>query len=325
MVVEEAIVRIVAKMFPEDFKMQKELEKVCIEVLYDYEINKKSTELMISDIPEKAQLFLGTKRLEGLSPQTLKNYKYELVRFSKVLNRTVASITSMDLKMYFASMQGINNNTLSTRITVIKSFFTWLLDEEYIIKNPTSKIKKPKVPKRLRKPLNRDQMEIVKDACETERERALIEFMVSSGCRANEISKLKIADINFHDNSANVIGKGDKERVVRFSPAAKLALNKYLESRDDECKYMFRTILKPYKNMEVRAIQRVIEKLKKKTGIEAKFSPHVLRHTFCTNSVNSGMNIVTIQSLMGHQELSTTQRYFDADIRTTKYEYERSM
>ena len=323
MVVEEAIVRIVAKMFPEDFKMQKELEKVCIEVLYDYEINKKSTELMISDIPEKAQLFLGTKRLEGLSPQTLKNYKYELIRFSKVLNRTVASITSMDLKMYFASMQGINNNTLSTRITVIKSFFTWLIDEEYISKNPSNKIKKPKVAKRLRKPLNRDQMEIVKDACE--RERALIEFMVSSGCRANEISKLKIADINFHDNSANVIGKGDKERVVRFSPAAKLALNKYLDSRDDNCRYMFRTIQKPYKNMEVRAIQRVIEKLKEKTGIEAKFSPHVLRHTFCTNSVNSGMNIVTIQSLMGHQELSTTQRYFDADTRTTKYEYERSM
>ena len=325
MLVNEVIVKIVAKMFPEDFDMQKKLEGVCEEVLYDYNISVKSQELMISDIPEKAQLFLGTKRLEGLSPKTLVQYKNELIRFSNRMNRTVASITTMDLKMYFASMTTINQNTLGSRITVLKSFFGWLVEEEYLTKNPMNKIKRPKVPKRLRKPLSKDAMEVVKDVCNTEKEKALIEFMVTSGCRASEVSELKISNINFNDNSCTVIGKGDKERVVRFSPAAKLAMQKYLKSRKNDSNYMFGTTNKPYKNIGTRQIQRMVQAIKDRTELDIKLHPHILRHTFCTNSVRSGMSLPSLQSLMGHCELSTTQRYFDADANQTKSEYERVM
>lgn len=326
MLQDEIIIKTIAKMYEnEEFENQLKLQKILEEVLYDYDVSSKCKDLIVSDLDEKRRLFLTSKRLEGLSMKTLKNYNYNLLRFQDFMQKPVAMITSSDLKYYFATMNDIKKTTLSTRISDLKTFFRWLLEEEYISKNPMSRIKQPKIPKRLRKPLTKDQLEIVKDCCETDFDKALIEFMVSSGCRADEVSTLKKSNINFYDNSCTVIGKGDKERLVRFSPASKLAMKKYLKSRGFENEYMFCTKNKPYKNISVRSIQSKIQKIKTRTGLDVNIHPHIFRHTFCSHSVKSGINMVALQSLMGHSDLATTQRYFDADASMTKSEYERMM
>lgn len=195
---------------------QLKLRDILEEVLYTYEVTSKTKELaVINDIQDKIILFLASKKIDGLSDKSLYNYKLQLARFSSYMQKDIDKIETMDIRMFLGYLSKQNNlkqTSLSTTISILKSFFNWLEQEEYILKSPMRKIKQPKKQKNLRKAFTIEELEVLRNACKTLRERALLEFIFSTGCRLSEISNIKIKDINWSNYSLKVIGKGSKER-----------------------------------------------------------------------------------------------------------------
>lgn len=279
------------------------------EVLSNYETHRKSYEELSEDIPEKVQMFISAMKIEGLSELTLEDYRIELGLFSAYCKKAVAQVTTSDIRNYLASLEGIMTSTLGKKLSVLKSFFGWLVREEVLLRDPTSKVKLPKKAKRLPKSLSVEELEIVRESCETLRERALIEVMYSTGCRLSEVANLKRSDINMQTMSARVVGKGDKERHVYLSSKAMYHLRKYLMDRLDDCEYLFVTVRKPIRQMSNASIQREIRIIEDRANINKKLTPHVFRHTFAQLSTDAGIDLSDLQQLMGHSNPATTLTY----------------
>lgn len=279
------------------------------EVLCNYEIKRKSDLQLANDLPERIELYLSSIKLEGLSTKTLNGYKGELLLFSRYCKKAAALITTADIRSYLASFEKAKISTIGNKLSVLKSFFGWMVKEEILLRNPTSKIKLPKTPKRLPKGLTVEELETVRESCTTLRERALIEVFYSTGCRLSEITNMNKADINLQSMSMKVIGKGNKERVVYLSIKALHHLKKYLKSRKDDCEALFVTKRKPYRRIGARAIQREIDAIERASKINKKLHPHVMRHTFANLSMDAGIELADLQHLMGHSDPATTLVY----------------
>ena len=190
---------------------QVNIKKKIDELLYKYEINSKSTAIVTSDILEKAKLYLACKKLEGQSESTLYHKALELKAFANYFNKPVSTITSMDLRMYIADMnEGLKPVTINNKMSKIKDFFQWLQNEEYIISNPCKKIKDIKSAKYERQPLSDEQVEIIREGLEDVRDKAIVEFFLSTGCRCSEVTNIKLTDIDWNNKTLLVIGKGNK-------------------------------------------------------------------------------------------------------------------
>ncbi|KEH90631.1 site-specific tyrosine recombinase/integron integrase [Clostridium botulinum] len=327
---EEAVIKILGKLtmlFPNldmDLQTQIKLRNVIEEVLYDYDVIPKETSIVASDITDKLKMYLAIKKLDGLSILTLKNYKREIERFAQTIVKPVNTVTTMDIRMYLSYIcKDKKESTLANKIAILKSFFGWLETEELIIKNPTKKIKSPKVGKRLRNSLTLEELELLRNACKSLREKALLEFIFSTGCRLSEVKNIKITDINWNELNLNVIGKGNKQRIVYFTVKAKIFLEKYLNSRNDNCPYLFVTTKRPHKQLGGRSIQLEINKIADRAGLNKSVYPHLLRHTFATVALNNNMPITVIQKLMGHERVDTTMIYAELDNSTLKQEYKK--
>lgn len=279
------------------------------EVLCNYEIQRKSDLKLANDIPEKIDLYLAAKKIEGLSGKTIKGYKSELHLFNQYCNKATALVTTSDIRGYLASKNEAKMSTIGQKLSVLKSFFGWLVKEEILLRDPTGKVKLPKTPKRLPKGLSIEELEMVRESCSTLRERALIEVFYSTGCRLSEIAQMNKDDINLQTQSMSVIGKGNKERIVYLSIKALHHLKKYLRARSDECEALFITERKPYRRLSHRAIQQEIDVIERASKINKKLHPHVMRHTFATLSMDAGIDLADLQHLMGHSEPSTTLVY----------------
>ena len=279
------------------------------EVLSNYETQRKSQEQLSEDLPEKASMFISAMKIEGLSELTLADYRIELGLFTKYCKKAVAQVTTSDIRNYLASLDGIMNSTVGKKLSVLKSFFGWLVREEVLLRDPTAKVKLPKKAKRLPKSLSVEELEIVREACASDRERALIEVMYSTGCRLSEVTNLKISDINMQAMSARVVGKGDKERHVYLSYKAMYHLKKYLETRHDDCVYLFVTVRRPIRQLSNASIQREIRKIESRVSISKKITPHVMRHTFAQLSTDAGIDLSDLQQLLGHSDPATTLTY----------------
>ncbi|SFA70471.1 tyrosine-type recombinase/integrase [Clostridium frigidicarnis] len=205
----------------------------------------------------------------------------------------------------------------------MKSFFSWLVGEEYIPKNPALKLKQTKQPKRLRNALTEEELEIFKNACKTLREKTIVEFLVSTGCRLSEVVNANIKDINWSEKSLYVIGKGDKQRKVYFNTRTKLLLKSYLESRNDNNEALFVTSKKPNSRLGARSIQRELKNISNRTNSEKSIFPHLMRHTFATHKLNSGMSLSVLQHIMGHDNPATTQIYASLNEENILHEYRR--
>lgn len=327
---DEVVIKIIGKLSLEmpmlsDLQEQLKIRKVLDEVLYDYEVMTKETSLVTTDILEKARIYIACKRLEGLSEKTLYNYELILSHLSRFLVKPLGSITTMDLRMYLSLYsKDKKDTTVNSQISALKSFFSWAQNEDYLPKNPMSKIKLTKVPKRLRKALNEEEVEILRQACETPREHALLEFLVSSGTRLSEVVGINKKDISWHEQSLLVIGKGDKQRRVYFNTKAKILLQKYLETRIDDNPALFVAGKKPYKRLGGRSIERAIDKIAIRAGFDKSVYPHIFRHTMATSSLNKGMPIEVLQELLGHEQPGTTQRYAQLNGDIVKHEYRRT-
>lgn len=274
-----------------------------------YHVKKVEKDEVHPDLTEKIHLYLSTKRLEGLSKVTLESYELQLGIFAKDVRKHVANISASDIRVYLGQFSDQKMSTLGTKLSILKSFFSWLAGEEIIQRDPTAKLKPPKEEKRLPKALSIEELEMLREACETIRQRAFIEVLYATGCRLSEVYQLNKADINYQTMSFNVVGKGNKEREVYLSPKAMYHLKKYLMGRTDNCEALFITERKPFRRLSKRGIQREVKVIAMKVGIASKVSPHVMRHTFATLTLNNGAELAAVQELLGHSSPDTTLRY----------------
>jgi len=279
------------------------------EVMSNYEVERKSDREIENDIFEKIEIFLSSRKIEGLSSKTLAGYKIELRMFAYYVNKAAVKISTTDIRNFLAHNQSWKINTIDRKLSVIKTFFGWLVREELLLRDPSAKIKAPKKPKRLPKALSIDELEMVRESCETKRERALMEVMYSTGCRLSEIGNMKMSDMDLQERSVTVIGKGDKERIVYLSFKALHHLNNYLNYRNDDCEFLFVTERRPYRKMTGRTIERIIDKIESRVKLSKKLTPHVFRHTFATLSMENGADLADVQHLLGHEDPSTTLIY----------------
>lgn len=327
---EETVIKIVCKLSLEFPELQENLQKqlkvrnVIEEVLYNYDVVTKEKSLVASDMPEKIKMYLAVKRLDGLSEKTLRNYDYQLSIFSRCLIKPLSAITTMDLRMYLtARCKNMKSTSMNGQISILKSFFGWLADEEYIPKNPARKLKQTKEPKRLRHALTDEEIELLRQECKTCREQALVEFLISTGCRLGEVVGINKEDINWYEMSLNVIGKGNKERKVYFSVKAKILLKKYIKTRSDDNPALFVASKAPYGRLGGRSIEREVEKIKNRAGFDKSVYPHLFRHSFATHNINSGMPLQILQHLMGHESPDTTLIYAELNEDNVKHEYKK--
>ena len=275
-------------------------------------------------LKKRVSAFLAAKRIDGLSAKTIENYRYTLGIFAEQVDRAVTKITVDDLREYISYLsetRGLRDGSLLTHINTLRSFFGWLTVEDIIRKNPMLKIKSPRLDRaRSRHALSQEQLERLRDACKTYKERALVEFLASSGCRLSEVSGIRMEDVNWRDRSVVVHGKGNKSRKVYFSVRAKLMLEEYIARRKGG-DALFASVKTPYPAMQPRAIQRALGLIGDRVGLHVH--PHLLRHTFATLALAGGMDITVIQRLLGHEDTKTTLIYAELSQRTIQYEYER--
>ncbi len=261
------------------------------------------------DLQQKIQLFLSGKKLEGLSVITLKSYNLELGIFAKQVCKATTDITTTDIRLFLSQFQHLKQSSIAGKISVLKSFFGWLTSEELLDRDPTRKIKPPKKEKRLPKALGTEEFEMLREACITRRERAIIEVFYSTGCRLSELRELNKDDINWQNLTVNVIGKGNKERKVFISFKAAYHLKKYLAERKDANPALFVAERQPHQRLSNRGFQREIKTIAERSGIPKNVHPHILRHTFATDLLNNGAELAAVQALLGHENASTTQIY----------------
>lgn len=286
-----------------------------------YEIEEEK-----SSFSEIMNLYLQTKRIDGLSRDTLKNKYYLLRELDEYTNKSYDKITLSDLRMYILHKQEkLKTSSVNGIITQIKDFFTWLVDEDYIEKNPAKKLKKSKEPIRLVKSLNTINLERLRISCDNDRDRAIVEFAFATGMRVSEIRKVNIEELDMSNNRIITIGKGDKERITYFSDKTKFYLGRYLATRKDNDKALFVSVKKPHGRLSTRAIQDIVAKIKKRAEIEVRVTPHVLRHTMATKMIEGGADITTVQALLGHQSITTTQIYAETSMEKVKYQYKQCL
>ena len=324
---EELAIKIIGKLtleIPElEVNLPRQLEiKRCVEeIIYNYEVTSKETALVTSDLDGKINYFLATKKLEGLSAATLKNYTYTLGKLKKFFNKPVSTISVGDIKMFmYAESETKSPSGMNTFMIPIRLFFKFLQNEEFIVKDPCSSIKAVKEPKREKKPLNEEQVEILRDCMLSKRDRAILEFFLSTGCRVAEVGNVKISDIDFVNKTLLVIGKGNKERRVYFTERCKRAIMNYLKERSDNTDYLFVSSRAPYKKLNNRGYQVIVDKMQKMANIEMNITPHTFRHTMATFALRSGMAPECIQQILGHNDVGLTLRVY-AKVAQTEVEY----
>ena len=314
---EEIIIRVLDRaMSIIDIDQARQLRGILEEELYNYELHPIIRALVpANNIRDRIILYLAAKRLDGLALNSLKSYKRHLAMFCQYMQKDIETITSMDIRMYMAARAktGIKNSTMATIISSLKSFFSWLEDEEYIQRSPMRKIKTVKTDKYVRKSLTAEELELIRDACHTERERALVEVFYSTGSRLDEIQKLNKDDIDWSTGKVLVFGKGRKERHVYLNAKAKVFLWKYLNIRTDTNEALFVGERKPYGRLGRRSIENTFSDLGIRAGITKAVYPHLVRHTTATNMLNNGGNLAEVQRYLGHNSPATTQIYAQLD------------
>lgn len=327
---EELSYRILTKLttiYPElnvDMKKQLEIKHQIDDEIYQYNITSKCVALTTGDVAEKVQFYILCKKMKGLSDKTLKGYLRFLQHFADCMLKPVCHIDQNDIRRFIFDLSSKNKpSTLNNKIIILNDFFKFLQNEEFIIKNPMANIPKVKEPKRKRKALTIEEQELMRKACKTARQRAIFEFFISTGCRVSEVANVKINDINWSDRTLYVIGKGNKERMVKFSTKCKIELEEYLQDRQSTSTYLFASERFPFNKMSTRAIQDEIKRIKDNSSVQSNVFCHKLRHTFATTGVNAGVSLPVLQAFMGHSSPATTQIYYEVSSVLLNNEYNK--
>lgn len=294
----------------------------------DFEITEKVTALAIieDEIPRVCKTYLASKKLEGVTQNTVDLYGTVLKLFFGEVRKEPQDVETNEIRLFLATYQmnkGISNRTLDKYRQVLKGFFTWCTDEEYITKNPCRTIKEIKYEVKQRTSLTRFQLEKLRRACHTKRELAIVDVLYSTGCRVSELVNMKFSDINEPEHSIEIIGKGRKHNTVYLNDNAQLSLGEYLKVRESDSSYIFVSDRKPHGKLTTRSVEHIIKALGREIGIDT-LTPHILRHTTATLALQSGMEITQVQKLLNHSSVNTTQIYAETsqkDIATSHQRY----
>ena len=271
-----------------------------------------------SDIEEKIldnydylNMFVAAKRVEGCTERTIEYYKITIENMLCEIDVPIRRINTEILRDYLTAYQQKNNCSKVTIDNVrrnLSSFFSWLEDEDHIIKSPIRRIHKVKTGTVVKETLSDEQVEILRDGCHCSRDLAIIDLLYSTGMRIGELCNLDKEDINFNERECIVYGKGNKERRVYFDAKAKLHLQKYLEKRTDSNEALFVTLDSPYERLSIHAVEHRLRMLGRELHIN-KVHPHKFRRSMATKAIDKGMPIEQVQKLLGHQQIDTTMHY----------------
>lgn len=256
-------------------------------------------------------MFLDAKKIEGCSERTLAYYKTTVEKLLNDIDDPIRKITTDDIRKYLADYQGINDcgkTTIDNIRRNISSFFTWLEEEDYIIKSPMRRIHKIKTTKTVKEVISDEEIEKMRDGCQNLRDLAIIDLLYSTGIRIGELVRLNIDDIDFEERECIVFGKGDKERRVYFDAKTKIHLMGYINSRFDTNPALFVTLDAPYDRLRISGVEIRLRHLGRELGIN-RVHPHKFRRTMATRAIDKGMPIEQVQRLLGHSQIDTTMHY----------------
>ena len=301
---------VLQRMLPllDNFQIQ-ELKHTLETVLCKY-LEENSNKLEISN-HELLQKFLEAKRIEGCSEKTLNYYQHTINRMLEKIEKEVLHIMTEDLRSYLTNYQKQNN---LSRVTIdnvrrlLSSSFSWLEDEEYLIKSPIRRIHKVKTTSSIKDTYSDEELEKMRDSCKEKRDLALIDMLASTGMRVGELVRLNRGDLDFNERECKVLGKGNKERIIYFDARTKIHLQEYLDSRSDDSEALFVTLKSPYSRLTIGGVESRVREIGKLLNIE-KVHPHKFRRTLATKAIDKGMPIEQLQQLLGHKRIDTTLQY----------------
>ena len=296
----------------------KKLKNVLYMQMNGYDVIKPCTSVVpYDDSNDKVlELFLSTKSIEGKSENTITRYRDILSMMLKGINKSIKSITTWDLRTYLAiykETRHVSDNTLDGMRRIITSFFGWLRTEKYLTEDPSERLQKIKIEKKVKTILSDEDMEKLRMSCGNDRDIAMIDLLYCSGMRVGELSALNISDVDFDKKSVVVHGKGNKQRTVYFNGGAKVRLERYLESRDDDNPALFVSLRNDSKEnrpkrFSIKGIEVRINTIACEAGLD-HIHPHKFRRSMATNMAKKNVSVNKIAYILGHEKISTTQEY----------------
>ena len=286
------------------------LQEVLQHTLFDYEVTKIENEKEISE-QNLVESFLSAKRIEGCSEKTLKYYDSTIQAMLNSIGKGIKYIVTDDIRCYLTEYQTEKKSskvTIDNIRRILSSFFSWLEDEDYILKSPVRRIHKVKTGTNIKETYSDEALELMRDNCTEFRDLAMIDMLASTGMRVGEMVLLNRNDIDFNERECVVFGKGDKERIVYFDARTKIHLQNYLDSRTDDNPALFVSLQSPHNRMNIGGIEVRLRQLGKRLGLN-KVHPHKFRRTLATMAIDKGMPIEQLQQLLGHRRIDTTLQY----------------
>lgn len=303
------------------------LNKTLIEVVNKYEVSAmeagndhggESNERLL-------EKFIAAKRIEGRTKPTLLYYESTIRHLLSDVPGSLLNFTAEDIRDYLSDFQQKRQSssvTVNNIRRIFSSFFSWLEQEDYIIKSPMRRIHKVKTGTRVKSTISDEEMEALRDHCDNKRDLAMIDFLASTGIRVGELVRLNRTDINFNERECIVSGKGNKQRIVYFNARAKTHLLNYLGERTDENPALFVSLHKPTERLRISGVETRLRKLGRETGV-MHVHPHKFRRTLATAAIDRGMPVEQVQRLLGHVKIDTTMQYAMVNQNNVKMSHRR--
>lgn len=305
------IQNVIQRMLPYLNNAQTEkLQEVLLHALWDYDISLSDGKAAKQE-QDLLALFLAAKRIEGCSEKSLKYYQATTQAMLDGIGKPIKEIVTEDIRQYLTNYQRERH---SSRVTIdnirriLSSFFSWLEDEDYILKSPVRRIHKVKTASNIKETYSDEILELMRDSCSEMRDLAMIDLLASTGMRVGEMVLLNRDDVDFAERECVVFGKGDKERMVYFDARTKLHLQAYLDSRSDNNPALIVSLKAPFNRLSIGGIETRLRELGRQLGVH-KVHPHKFRRTLATMAIDKGMPIEQLQQLLGHKRIDTTLQY----------------
>ena len=302
-----------------------QLKKLQEVLLKNFNENTKAEQPITNT--EYLRLFIDAKSIEGCSARTIKYYSSTIEHMLSKIQTPIRKITTEIMREYLVDYQKQRNCSKATVDNIrrnISSFFSWLEEEDYILKSPMRRIHKIKTKSVVKEVISDEEVEKLRDNCSTLRDLAIIDLLYSTGIRVGELVRLNIADIDFESRECIVFGKGDKERRVYFDAKTKIHLKEYIDSREDNNSALFVSLNAPYNRLKISGVEIRLRQLGRRLNLKA-IHPHKFRRTMATRAIDKGMPIEQVQKILGHSQIDTTMQYAIVNQNNVKISHQKYM